>query len=1467
MASTDEVFAKINLIQTIIDNFPMSLLELLGGKVYTSIFDFIVDVLAACGVDIQEIFQWLISKIYALADLPENWLEDVENLARQGAFDINGQSGFIAGLEESLKYILMALLSGTFSCSVIPTLPNKLMDWPNPDTFKNPNKDVDAFKHLAPWQNKNINIILPSNEDTVPPVIEKRNGGWYISYDEGKNWDYINEQGFDPIIGRKKDKNWYITYDNGRNWILLDKVKTKSEIENTQGSEGSQDPQGPQGGEGSQDPEGGEGSQDPEGGEGSQDPEGGEGSQDPEGGEGSQDPEGGEGSQDPQGPQGTESEGEIYVVYNCSSLAIRKGPGTKYDAWGALSSGAEVTVISTEQYWYKIKYEKGDAYLGSKYLTKKDNTTDTGEKVFKFKVKSGGLNIRKLPNNDNDTAILYSMTTGDIFEVYYYTSDEKKWTKATFTIKGKKYEGYVNVNYATQLTEGDIPVINENTQGPQGGEDSQDPQGPQGGEGSGDVETPDTPQGNSGKTEMNVNIESRYPKKITIPTSMFDLFDLLKIIPTSDEGRLFYNVGHSKFYKFETDGTYKEYASVDEMGCKHKEVKQLFAIPTSPYAEYSGTPPTYISIYEGLLPNELYRANDMNAFIWYVLRRGTLVPQIEYNHMMWDNRIRLNKNEEKKMRKNRRKAKNSPQNTEEENVVRDIEPKDGYIVYNSEGSVPLHHQASDSPATILLNIPSSTKNSYSKVKFYYIESLNWAKVSYTMPALTMNNLNTPPMSFTGYVSTDYLLKEEDFYTGETIEYLAVEAVNVYKGDDKETIIHTFNANDTIDVIKLPSDEEMANKGMLWAEIRYNNLGNHFVDMTKIKPANVALEEDDNTTTDKIEGTIYEVANCYYLNVRKNPSSDNKTSLILKVLTGPLGKKTPDRVEVIEEPKEGSDWLKIKYKDGEAYIHKYYAKKITDGSDINGNNDSVEGVYLVNNCYYLNVRKNPSSNNKTSLILKVLTGPLAGTPDEVEVISIEGNWAKIKVKSDWKLVYGDKSTIAYVHKNYIIKKEAEKEEEDEGGEEGGGGEGTPPSDTNINPGATSGDSKTNKATEKMLTTVGDPRINPSDWNKWYASKKTRDSEFDTNMYSGAVQPILQLEPAMLNVEGVEGVNFIFPSQVYYKPRLRKYNKKEKEFNVATIHPGMVFNATIYKFNWDYLKSIQILNPKMMIVLMVQHLLQFTIDQASSINVNFMKEVVREKVSTAVKKVIEAGDSEVEDCYMTFSNDEVNSLLENTLMSKYSSTKYNGETTKGKQHDVKGYLDTLQSINKSTASGTTTKITKLVNEVAVDPGTEGSIDYGVQIGYDNNILQRLIEAVTMPIIMSLFTPQVILLLMINQEVTGLLDLKEITNINLDTIVKLILNKIFSILKTIILYVKDLIVNALLELFFEKIVPLIAKAKLIILMEKIEYWEKLLREILSMLPRFDFSKYKIKSSIEMVDYADITTTQTIPENNSGC
>ena len=393
--------------------------------------------------------------------------------------------------------------------------------------------------------------------------------------------------------------------------------------------------------------------------------------------------------------------------------------------------------------------------------------------------------------------------------------------------------------------------------------------------------------------------------------------------------------------------------------------------------------------------------------------------------------------------------------------------------------------------------------------------------------------------------------------------------------------------------------------------------------------------------------------------------------------------------------------------------------------------------------------------------------------------------------------------------------------------------------------------------------GVSRKSAEEWNEWYSSKTGYTEEFkyfgSTIVEDTPIFPIMQLEGQGM-AENLLKIHI--PAQRYFLPKVRSANINGDKV------PRHAFNASMYKYNWDYLNNIQILKPKLLLVGLCEHLLGFSLSTISSTNINFTKKLIESKLSSAIKSVIEANDMEVEDCYMEFSNDEVNAMLEEMLLSRYNATTYGGETATVRVHDTKKYIAMLDQVNANTSvEGNMTTITKLLTEVTTDPGTEGSIDYGLKVSTDGNILKKLLWAIVMPLLMSIFTPQVMLLLYMNFELMGITKIDTFNGQDFTKIINLIMNKIFGLLKSIILFIKDKIVELLLILFYEKILPTLMQYQAILLLERITFWLAILKDAISCVPLFKFKRNKVIGAIDSVDYADIIPSQDTPESTSSC
>jgi hypothetical protein len=384
----------------------------------------------------------------------------------------------------------------------------------------------------------------------------------------------------------------------------------------------------------------------------------------------------------------------------------------------------------------------------------------------------------------------------------------------------------------------------------------------------------------------------------------------------------------------------------------------------------------------------------------------------------------------------------------------------------------------------------------------------------------------------------------------------------------------------------------------------------------------------------------------------------------------------------------------------------------------------------------------------------------------------------------------------------------------------------------------------------------------EWNDWYGTKANEGDEF--NYYGetdGAIYPIIQLE----KYGGMNELLVRIPSQRYFLP------KKREELLNGTYEESIwrkYFNSSIYKFDWEYLQGIQILNPRLLLVRFIEHLFGLTIDTMASTSMNLVRTEIKYKLSAAIKSIISADDMESEDCYKVFSNEDFDNLLNEMLLQRYSATQYNGEVHNARTVDVDEMAAMLDSINtNATTVGNITKVTRMVNDVMIDPGIEPSIEYDFEFKFDSNLLNKLIWAIVMPIVESLFTPQVMLLVMINFDIMGVVKFDEALNNNFGAICNLMMNKILGFIKSIVKFVKDKIISILIDLFNEKIRPLLTNYMLIVWLEHITDWLVILLEAVKCLPLFMFNGKGQIGYIEDVDYADIYKDEETPENDNEC
>ena len=300
------------------------------------------------------------------------------------------------------------------------------------------------------------------------------------------------------------------------------------------------------------------------------------------------------------------------------------------------------------------------------------------------------------------------------------------------------------------------------------------------------------------------------------------------------------------------------------------------------------------------------------------------------------------------------------------------------------------------------------------------------------------------------------------------------------------------------------------------------------------------------------------------------------------------------------------------------------------------------------------------------------------------------------------------------------------------------------------------------------------MNSEGMTKWINSRQSWDEPLQSDVapYSeySSYFPILQFLPDN-SMTRERRILVMFPNKRYSK---KAYGKNR------------LFNYSLYKFNEDYLNSIRIYNPKVILSYMLESLFGFRI--TSLFTVNLEKRIIEEKLTQVINNVLEADDMEINDCFYSFSNEDYNRMLNETLLQKYQVKPYDAEGVKSVDIDINNIQKQLDSINSSaTSNEKVTKITKLINDLTVTPGNDSSTKYKLVVSWNSGWWKELIRAIVTPLAKSLLTPQVMLLFMINFHELGLINLKNIIGNN-DEIMSFFLNKMLAAVGSIVKYVKD-------------------------------------------------------------------------------
>ena len=297
----------------------------------------------------------------------------------------------------------------------------------------------------------------------------------------------------------------------------------------------------------------------------------------------------------------------------------------------------------------------------------------------------------------------------------------------------------------------------------------------------------------------------------------------------------------------------------------------------------------------------------------------------------------------------------------------------------------------------------------------------------------------------------------------------------------------------------------------------------------------------------------------------------------------------------------------------------------------------------------------------------------------------------------------------------------------------------------------------------------------------------------------------------------------------------------------------YGKTLLEFNSDYINSLDLFDAKSLAARLLDCITK-SVD--IHFNLTYKQQLIKNEVRKMVQMVTESDDLVVSDCFFTFSNKDYDDMSRMAELRKAGLFTVNGDETSAVKIDAESVLSGLNNINKNSSKeqiqtvieGTLNELSKELS--SVDYLHTDNVNGGVKVNFIENLLNALAEAMTMTVL----SPKVYLLLLINLKIIG----RE-TNFDLEGFIGQYKQLIADIIRSI----RDIMLEYITKEIMIIIGDLVKEITLKLSIEQALYWQRLLKKLIDCF-KFRRNRYSIDFNIDNVDYADILPSEEEPKDS---
>lgn len=321
------------------------------------------------------------------------------------------------------------------------------------------------------------------------------------------------------------------------------------------------------------------------------------------------------------------------------------------------------------------------------------------------------------------------------------------------------------------------------------------------------------------------------------------------------------------------------------------------------------------------------------------------------------------------------------------------------------------------------------------------------------------------------------------------------------------------------------------------------------------------------------------------------------------------------------------------------------------------------------------------------------------------------------------------------------------------------------------------------------------------------------------------------------EDMEGIT------LWINKKTREYfikSDNSEDFRTALYecYPGF----TVYEFNYDFIMGMRFFDPTVIVAKLIEGLTNIRL----GLNVKKTTTDYQMRISEIVKNMMETNGYESTDCFFTFSNAQYDRMQEQSELKRAQLYPFQDERYKAQQvknEDVYGILNEYDT--QATLEENISVVNRAITNASATITQESLPEDKYSFGF--NFITQAIEMLSSIFVESLLSPKLLMVFVVNQKIMGG---ESLGNLDLEKILEAFLGIIMSMINEII----DMILKKILEYVLEKIADLLEAASKILLLEKVDYYSRLMRLMLEACAFSLPSNPNLASTLDVVDYADI-------------